>query len=120
MGFAVKTVFAVAVARLDTDKPDVEPGVAVVGFCTQPKTHEKMVSNLKEVKARQGTVIAVIREGDHEPDDSDYVIRIPVTLDAFTPVLSMVPMQLLAYYVARHRGCSIDQPRNLAKSVTVE
>jgi glutamine---fructose-6-phosphate transaminase (isomerizing) len=98
----------------------VEPGVAVVGFCTQPMTNEKMVSNLKEVKARAGTVIAVVREGDEVPDCADAVITLPVTLDALMPVVAMVPMQLLAYYVARERGCEIDQPRNLAKSVTVE
>ena len=98
----------------------VEPGVAVVGLCTQPSTNEKMVSNLKEVKAREGTVIALVREGDPIPDCADAVIRVPRTADAFMPVLSLVPLQLLAYYVARERGCPIDQPRNLAKSVTVE
>jgi glucosamine--fructose-6-phosphate aminotransferase (isomerizing) len=98
----------------------VEPGVAVIGFCTQPMTNEKMVSNLKEVKARAGTVIAVIRDTDAIPDGADAVIAIPATLDALMPIVTMVPMQLLAYYVARTRGCEIDQPRNLAKSVTVE
>ncbi len=98
----------------------VEPGVAIVGFCTQPATNEKMVSNLKEVKAREGTVITVIREGDTAPDCADAVITIPQTHDALMPLVSMVPMQLLAYHVARIRGCEIDQPRNLAKSVTVE
>jgi glutamine---fructose-6-phosphate transaminase (isomerizing) len=98
----------------------VEPGVAVIGLCTQPATNEKMVSNLKEVKAREGTVIAIVREGDHVPDCADDIIEVPHTADALMPVLSMVPMQLLAYYVARARNCPIDQPRNLAKSVTVE
>ncbi len=98
----------------------VEPGVAVVGFCTQPMTYDKMVSNLKEVKAREGTVIALLRDGDEIPDAADYSIHVPATLDPLTPVLSMVPMQLLSYFVARQRGCAIDQPRNLAKSVTVE
>lgn len=98
----------------------VEPGVAVIGFCTQPTTNEKMVSNLKEVKARAGTVIAVIRDNDAIPDGVNAVISIPPTLDALMPIVTMVPMQLLAYYVARARGCEIDQPRNLAKSVTVE
>lgn len=98
----------------------VEPGVAVVGFCTQPATNEKMVSNLKEVKARSGTVVVVVREGDTIPDCADFVIEVPATLDSLMPVVTMVPMQLLAYYVARARGCEIDQPRNLAKSVTVE
>jgi glucosamine--fructose-6-phosphate aminotransferase (isomerizing) len=98
----------------------VEPGVAVIGFCTQPGTNEKMVSNLKEIKAREGTVISVIRDGDPIPDGSDAVISVPPTLDALMPIVAMVPMQLLAYHVARVRGCEIDQPRNLAKSVTVE
>ena len=98
----------------------VEPGVAVVGLVTQKLTNEKMISNLKEVKAREGTVVAIQREGDTLPDCTDEVIYIPSTLDALMPVLVMVPMQLLAYYVAQERGCSIDQPRNLAKSVTVE
>lgn len=98
----------------------VEPGVAVIGFCTQELTFEKMVSNLKEVKAREGTVIAVVRDGAEVPDCADAVISVPPTLDALMPILAMVPMQLLAYHVARVRGCEIDQPRNLAKSVTVE
>ena len=98
----------------------VEPGVAVVGFCTQTATQEKMVSNLKEVKAREGTIIAIIREGDEAPDCADEIITVPNTHDALMPIVTMVPMQLLAYHVARVRGCEIDQPRNLAKSVTVE
>ena len=98
----------------------VEPGVAILGFCTQHSTHEKMMSNLKEVKAREGTIVAVVREGDVVPDCADAVIEVPATLDALMPIVAMVPMQLLAYYVARERGCEIDQPRNLAKSVTVE
>jgi glucosamine--fructose-6-phosphate aminotransferase (isomerizing) len=87
---------------------------------TQPGTHEKMLSNLKEVKAREGTVVVVVREGDVVPDCADAVIEVPPTLDALMPIVAMVPMQLLAYYVAKARHCEIDQPRNLAKSVTVE
>ncbi|MCX6382565.1 MAG: glutamine--fructose-6-phosphate transaminase (isomerizing), partial [Armatimonadetes bacterium] len=98
----------------------VEPGVAIVGFCTQPDTNEKMVSNLKEVKAREATIITVTLEGAETPDCSDFTLTVPVTKEAFMPLLSMVPMQLLAYHVARVLGCEIDQPRNLAKSVTVE
>ena len=98
----------------------VEPGVAIIGFCTQPSTNEKMVSNLKEVKAREATVISVIRDGDSIPDCSDEVISVPASLEALMPIVAMVPMQLLSYYVAKARGCDIDQPRNLAKSVTVE
>ncbi len=98
----------------------VESGVAVIGFCTQPITNEKMLSNLKEVKAREGTIIAVIREGDRVPDCADAVITVPNAAAALMPIVTMVSMQLLAYYVAKARGCEIDQPRNLAKSVTVE
>jgi glutamine---fructose-6-phosphate transaminase (isomerizing) len=98
----------------------VEPGVAIVGFCTQSGTNEKMVSNLKEVKAREGTIVAVVREGDTPPDCADFLITVPITHDALMPIVSMVPMQMLAYHVARVRSCEIDQPRNLAKSVTVE
>lgn len=98
----------------------VEPSVAVIGFCTQPHTNEKMISNLKEVKAREGFVVVILREDSPVPDCADAVITIPTTMEPFTPILSMVPMQLLAYYVAKEKGCSIDQPRNLAKSVTVE
>lgn len=98
----------------------VEPGVAIVGLCTQRATQEKMISNLKEVKAREGTVVTVLRDEEAVPDCADYIIRVPSTLDALMPVVAMVPLQLLAYHVARLRGCEIDQPRNLAKSVTVE
>ncbi len=98
----------------------VEPGVAIVGFCTQPATREKMASNLREVKAREGTVVAIVFEGDEPPDGADEVVFVPSSMGSMMPVLTMVPMQLLAYHVARLRGCSIDQPRNLAKSVTVE
>jgi glucosamine--fructose-6-phosphate aminotransferase (isomerizing) len=75
---------------------------------------------LKEVKAREGTVVTIVRQGDHVPDCADDVIEIESTADALMPVLSMVPMQLLSYFVAKEKGCAIDQPRNLAKSVTVE
>lgn len=98
----------------------VEPGVAVIGFCTQPTTNEKMVSNLEEVKAREGLVVVVAREGDPVPPVAAAILTVPPTLDALMPIVTIVPMQLLAYYVARLRDCEIDQPRNLAKSVTVE
>jgi len=73
------------------------------------------------VKARGGRVIAIVTEGDTALDKlADHRIEIPETLDLLTPVLSVVPLQLLAYYIAVRRGCNVDQPRNLAKSVTVE
>ncbi|MDE2126898.1 MAG: glutamine--fructose-6-phosphate transaminase (isomerizing) [Armatimonadetes bacterium] len=98
----------------------VESGVTVVGLCTQERTLEKMHSNLKEVKARNGRVIAVIREADVAPDSADDVIRIPGSHDALMPALALTPLQLFAYHIALQAGCEIDQPRNLAKSVTVE
>jgi glucosamine--fructose-6-phosphate aminotransferase (isomerizing) len=83
--------------------------------------YEKSVSNIKEVKARDGIVIAVVTEGDHlAREASDHVIEVPSTIELLAPLLEVVPLQLLAYHIAVRRGCDVDQPRNLAKSVTVE
>ena len=83
--------------------------------------YEKTVSNIQEVKAREGIVLTVVSEGDKEASTvSDYVIEIPSTSELLLPILEVVPMQLLAYHIAVRRGCDVDQPRNLAKSVTVE
>ncbi|HZQ54257.1 MAG TPA: glutamine--fructose-6-phosphate transaminase (isomerizing) [Bryobacteraceae bacterium] len=83
--------------------------------------YEKTLSNIQEVKARSGVVVAVACEGDEEAAKmADYVIRIPVTRELLLPLLEMIPLQLLAYHIAVRRGCDVDQPRNLAKSVTVE
>ena len=83
--------------------------------------YEKTISNLKEVKARSGTVIAVATEGDEEIKESaDHVIDVPQAPELLSPILEVVPLQLLAYHIAVRRGCDVDQPRNLAKSVTVE
>ena len=83
--------------------------------------YEKLVSNIQEVKARHGKVIAVVTEGDAEiVKSADHIIEIPATLEALTPLLTVVPLQLLSYYIAVMRGCDVDRPRNLAKSVTVE
>lgn len=82
---------------------------------------EKMISNIKEVKARGASVIAVINEDDAQTETvADYVIRIPECESIATPSLTIVPLQLFAYYIASLKGCDIDKPRNLAKSVTVE
>ena len=87
----------------------------------QDGVHGKIVSNIEEVKARGGKVIAIVTEGDEEIARlADAVFHIPATHDLLTPILASVPLQLFAYYVAVRRGCHIDQPRNLAKSVTVE
>jgi glucosamine--fructose-6-phosphate aminotransferase (isomerizing) len=80
-----------------------------------------MISNIREVQARRGSVFAIAREGDPDTHQvAEYTVHIPGTLDEFMPVLAIVPLQLLAYYSAKRLGRDIDQPRNLAKSVTVE
>lgn len=102
------------IALIDEEMP-------VVFIATKDASYEKVVSNIQEVKARKGRVIAIITEGDmHIPKMSDYVIEVPSTIDALTPIISVIPLQLLAYHIAVMRGCHVDQPRNLAKSVTVE
>ncbi len=83
--------------------------------------YDKIISNIQEVRARQGRVLAIATEGDHEIESvSDWVIRVPEATDIMIPVLAVIPLQLLAYHVAVARGCDVDKPRNLAKSVTVE
>jgi glucosamine--fructose-6-phosphate aminotransferase (isomerizing) len=83
--------------------------------------YEKTLSNIQEVKARQGLVVALATEGDEEAAKvADHVIEIPASDDLLSPILEIVPLQLLAYHIAVRRGCDVDQPRNLAKSVTVE
>jgi glucosamine--fructose-6-phosphate aminotransferase (isomerizing) len=83
--------------------------------------YEKTVSNLQEIKARKGPVIAIATEGDKQvPKMVDDVIYIPRTCDQLNPLLAVIPLQLLSYHIAVARGCDVDKPRNLAKSVTVE
>jgi glucosamine--fructose-6-phosphate aminotransferase (isomerizing) len=83
--------------------------------------YEKTVSNIQEVKAREGIVLAIVSEGDREVSKmADYVIEIPSSRELLLPILEVVPLQLLAYHIAVRLGCDVDQPRNLAKSVTVE
>jgi glucosamine--fructose-6-phosphate aminotransferase (isomerizing) len=99
----------------------VEDGTLVFALATQDRLFEKSVSNMKEVKARGAHVIALAKEGNREVEKvADRVIYIPDTLDLLTPVLTVIPLQLFAYYIAVARGCDVDKPRNLAKSVTVE
>jgi len=87
----------------------------------QDSVYEKNVSNIEEIKARSGKVIAITTEGNDQLNKLvDDVIFIPKTLEMLTPILSVIPLQLFAYHVAALRGCDIDKPRNLAKSVTVE
>ena len=94
------------------------PVVVVAPHCG---TYEKIVSNIQEIKARHGRVIAVITDGDEQVRKiADYVIEVPATEECLTPLLTVIPLQLLAYHIAVVKGCDVDQPRNLAKSVTVE
>jgi glucosamine--fructose-6-phosphate aminotransferase (isomerizing) len=99
----------------------IDENMPVVFIAPRDAVHSKIVSNIEEVKARGGKVIALINEGDAEIQRlADATFTIPVTLDLLTPILTSIPLQLLSYYVAVRRGCNVDQPRNLAKSVTVE
>jgi len=99
----------------------VEEGTLIIALATQDDLFEKMLSNIKEVKARGGYVVAFAKQGNLQLNGVvDKVIYIPDTLKELTPVLTVVPLQLLAYYMAVEKGCDVDKPRNLAKSVTVE
>jgi len=99
----------------------IDENMPVVVIAPHDGTYSKIVSNIEEVKARGGRVIAVVTEGNTELRDRvDHLITIPQTHEILTPVLAAVPLQLLAYHIAVLRGCNVDQPRNLAKSVTVE
>jgi glucosamine--fructose-6-phosphate aminotransferase (isomerizing) len=99
----------------------IDENMPVVFIASRDGVHAKIVSNIEEVKARGGKVIAIVTEGDAEiARIADAVFPVPATHDLLTPILASVPLQLFAYYVAVRRGCNIDQPRNLAKSVTVE
>ena len=102
------------IALIDEDMP-------VFVITTNQSAYQKIVSNIEQVKARNGMVIAVVLEGDKDIAQlADFVIEIPKTEEQFSPLLSVIPLQLLSYHIAVHRGCNVDQPRNLAKSVTVE
>lgn len=102
------------IALIDEEMP-------VVVIATKHGNYEKVVSNIEEVKARSGKIIAIVTEGDKEVTAiADHYIEIPATEDALSPLLTSIPLQLLSYHIAVMRGCNVDQPRNLAKSVTVE
>lgn len=99
----------------------IDRKMPVVALVPRDELYDKMLSNVNEVKARRGSVIAVATEGDeHIYEKADDVIWVPKASANITPILNAIPMQLLAYYIAVERGCDVDQPRNLAKSVTVE
>lgn len=102
------------IALIDEEMP-------VVFIATRDSSYDKVVSNIQEVKARKGVVIAVVTKGDALiPALADYIIEVPPCEEALMPLVSVIPLQLLSYHVAVMRGCNVDQPRNLAKSVTVE
>jgi glucosamine--fructose-6-phosphate aminotransferase (isomerizing) len=99
----------------------IDENMPVVAIATRTAVYEKVVSNLQEVKARDGKLLAIIDEGDEAMTAmADAVIEVPHTIEALQPILTVIPTQLLAYYIALRRGADVDQPRNLAKSVTVE
>ncbi len=99
----------------------IDEHLPVVGIALRDSTYKKMLSNLQEVRARAGVVIAVAHDGDEEIEaHADAVIRIPATNELLSPALAVVPLQLLAYHISDRRGNDVDQPRNLAKAVTVE
>ena len=102
------------IALIDKEMP-------VVVIATKKGYYEKVVSNIQEIKSREGRIIAIVSEGDTQVKElADYCIEIPESSESFAPILSTIPLQLLSYYIAVHRNCNVDQPRNLAKSVTVE
>jgi glucosamine--fructose-6-phosphate aminotransferase (isomerizing) len=102
------------IALIDEEMP-------VAFIATRDSSYEKVVSNIQEVKARKGRVIAVVTEGDQLiPKMAEFVIEVPAVHEALMPMVSVIPLQLLSYHIAVMRGCNVDQPRNLAKSVTVE
>jgi glucosamine--fructose-6-phosphate aminotransferase (isomerizing) len=99
----------------------IDERMPVVTIAPRDSVYDKMVSQIEQVKARGGIVIAVATEGDDEiRRKADHVLYVPETSPLLTPVLTVLPLQLLAYHMAIRRGCDVDQPRNLAKSVTVE
>jgi glucosamine--fructose-6-phosphate aminotransferase (isomerizing) len=102
------------IALIDKEMP-------VVFIATRDSSYEKIVSNIQEVRARKGRVISIVTEGDSQiPNMSEFTIEVPAVHEALMPLVSVIPLQLLSYHIAVMRGCNVDQPRNLAKSVTVE
>ena len=99
----------------------IDEQMPVVVIATKKGHYDKVVSNIQEIKSRKGRIIALVSEGDVRVKElADYCIEVPESLECFTPILTTIPLQLLSYYIAVQRGCNVDQPRNLAKSVTVE
>lgn len=110
----MRTVTCPVNALVDSDMP-------VVVVATHNAMYEKVLSNIQEIKARNGKVIALVTKGDNTISKiADQVIELPETIECLEPLLSTIPLQLLAYHIAVCKGKNVDQPRNLAKSVTVE
>ena len=113
-GYAAGEMKHGPIALIDSEMP-------VMAIVTQSDLYDKTISNLKEVQARSGKLLAIATEGDkHIRQLTDQVIEVPKVSDLFSPIINVVPLQLFAYFVADLRGLDVDQPRNLAKSVTVE
>lgn len=99
----------------------IDEHMPVVVIAPKQGHYDKVVSNIQEIKSRSGKIIAIVTKGDTQVRDlADYVIEIPDAADAMSPLLTTIPLQLLSYHIAVMRKCNVDQPRNLAKSVTVE
>lgn len=99
----------------------IDENMPVVVIAPKDNTYEKILSNIQEVKARKGKVIAIANDDDPQLSSlADHIIMVPHTIDMLSPIINVIPLQLLAYFIAVKRGCNVDQPRNLAKSVTVE
>ena len=99
----------------------IDEKMPVVVIATKGENYDKVASNIQEVKARKGIIIALVTDGDVEVKKlADYTIEIPEMDEILIPLIAIIPLQLLAYHIAVLRGCNVDQPRNLAKSVTVE
>jgi glucosamine--fructose-6-phosphate aminotransferase (isomerizing) len=99
----------------------IDENMPVIVVATKENTYEKIISNIQEIRARKGRVIAIVTEGDQIISKmAEHVLEVPDTLPAFAGLLAVIPLQLLSYHIAVLRGCDVDQPRNLAKSVTVE
>ena len=99
----------------------IDENMPVVFIAPQDRAYDKIISNIEEVKARKGVIVAIASEGDENIKSyADHILRVPKTLALFAPIVNIIPLQFLSYYIAAARGCNVDQPRNLAKSVTVE
>jgi glucosamine--fructose-6-phosphate aminotransferase (isomerizing) len=99
----------------------IDDNMPVVFIATKDSVYDKVISNIQEVRARKGRILAIVNEGDDQIENMvDHVIKVPKTHNMLTPILTVIPLQLIAYHIAVKKGLNVDQPRNLAKSVTVE